>query len=45
MGSMMIVVLADGAGADREAGELIQLLLEAPYLLRLELGEEDLGGL
>ena len=45
MGSMMVVVLSDGAGADREAWELIQLLLEAPYLLGLKLGEEDLGGI
>ena len=36
MGSMMIVVLTDGSGADREARELIQLLLEAPYLLGLK---------
>ena len=45
MGSMMIVVLTDGAGAYREAWELIQLLLKASYFLGLELGEEDLGGI
>ena len=45
MGSMMVVVLTDRAGAYREAGELIQLLLEAPYFLGLKLGEEDLGGI
>ena len=38
----VVVVLAHGTGAHREAGELIQLLLEATHFLGLELREEDL---
>ena len=45
MGSMMVVVLTDRARAYREARELIQLFLEAPYFFGLELGEEDLRGI
>ena len=37
VGGIVVVVLADGTGAHREAWELIQLLLEASYLLGLEL--------
>ena len=37
VGGIVVVVLADGTGAHREARELIQLLLEASYLLGLEL--------
>ena len=44
VGGIVVVVLAYGTGAYREARELIQLLLEASYLLGLELREEDLWG-
>ena len=37
VGGIVVVVLSDGTGAHREARELIQLLLEASYLLGLEL--------
>ena len=37
VGGIVVVVLADGTGAHREAWELIQLLLEASYFLGLKL--------
>ena len=42
VGCAVVIVLAYGTGAHREAGELIQLLLKAAHFFGLELREEDL---